>query len=36
MLDPGLWSDQAIDELLTDPDDHDKVAALVRRGWLDL
>ncbi len=36
MLDPGLWFDQAIDELLTDPDDHDKVAALVRRGWLDL
>jgi predicted ATPase len=34
--DPGLWSGQAIDELLTDPDDYDKVAALVRRGWLDI
>ena len=34
--DPGLWSDEAIAELLTDPDDYDKVAALVRRGWLDL
>jgi predicted ATPase len=32
--DPGLWSDPAIDELLTDPDDHDKVAALARRDWL--
>jgi predicted ATPase len=36
LIDPGLWSDQAINELLTDPDDYDKIAALVRRGWLDL
>lgn len=36
MDDPGLWSDQVIDELLTEPDDHDKVAALVRRGWMHL
>lgn len=35
LKDPGLWSDDAISELLTDPDDHDKVAAIVRRGWLD-
>jgi predicted ATPase len=33
--DPSLWSDRAINELLTEPDDHDKVAALLRRGWLD-
>ncbi len=33
---PSLWDDAAIDELLSDPDDQDKVAALVRRGWLDL
>jgi predicted ATPase len=31
-----LWAEKAINELLTDPDDHDKVAAVVRRGWLDL
>jgi predicted ATPase len=36
LADPGLWADQTIDELLTDPHDYDKVAALVRRGWLDL
>ena len=36
LIDPGLWSDQVIDELLIEPDDNDKVAALIRRGWLDL
>lgn len=36
LSDPGLWADQTIGELLTDPHDYDKVAALVRRGWLDL
>lgn len=35
LKDPGLWSDKAVNELLTDPDDHDKIAAIVRRGWLD-
>jgi predicted ATPase len=35
LQDPSLWSDKAINELLTEPDDHDKVAALLRRGWLD-
>ena len=35
LRDPGLWSDETINDLLTDPDDHDKIAALVRRGWLD-
>jgi predicted ATPase len=35
LKDPGLWADKAVEELLTDPDDHDKVAALARRGWLD-
>lgn len=34
--DLGLWSDQAINELLTDPDDRDKMAAVLRRGWFDL
>ncbi len=33
--DSSLWSDKAINELLNEPDDHDKVAALLRRGWLD-
>jgi predicted ATPase len=33
--DPELWTDKAIDELLTEPDERDKVAAVVRRGWLD-
>ena len=32
----GLWRDQAIEELLTEPDERDRIAALVRRGWLDL
>lgn len=36
LADPGLSADHTIDELLTDPHDYDKVAALVRRGWLDL
>jgi len=34
--DPGLWSEPAIDELLREPDEYDKVAAVVRRGWLDI
>jgi predicted ATPase len=34
--DPGLWEDESIAELLRDPDDYDKVAAVARRGWLDL
>lgn len=34
--DPGVWSAPALNELLSEPDDHDKIAALVRRGWLDL
>jgi predicted ATPase len=33
---PGIWTEPALDELLEEPDEHDKVAALVRRGWLDL
>lgn len=36
LMDFGLWKDEAIEELLTEPDDRDKIAALVRRGWLDL
>ncbi len=35
LKDPGLWADRTIEDLLADPDDHDKVAALARRGWLD-
>ena len=34
--DPGLWTDEAINDLLTDPDDRDKMAAVIRRGWLGL
>jgi predicted ATPase len=36
MKDFGLWREKAVDELLREPDDYDKVSALVRRGWLDL
>lgn len=36
LRDSGLWRGEALDELMHDPDPHDKVAALVRRGWLDL
>jgi len=36
LQDFGLWQDHAIDELLEEPDDYDKITALVRRGWLDL
>ncbi len=36
LRDFGLWQDQAVDELLEEPDDYDKITALVRRGWLDL
>lgn len=32
----GLWQDQAIDELLEEPDTYDKITALIRRGWLEL
>lgn len=32
----GLWQDEAIDELLREPDSYDKTTALIRRGWLDL
>jgi predicted ATPase len=32
---PGLWADQVIREVLSDPDEYDTIAALVRRGWLD-
>lgn len=32
----GLWTSEAIEELLTEPDEYDKVAAVARRGWLDL
>jgi len=32
----GLWHDQAIDELLEEPDTYDKITALIRRGWLEL
>jgi predicted ATPase len=34
--DPGLWSEQAMGELLSEPDEYDKIAALARRGWLEL
>lgn len=34
--DLGLWQDQAIDELLEEPDTYDKITALIRRGWLEL
>jgi predicted ATPase len=33
---PGLWSEPAIDEMLREPDEHDKISAVVRRGWLDV
>lgn len=36
LADPGLWEEPALAELLEEPDESDKVAALVRRGWLDL
>jgi len=32
----GLWRDQAVDELLEEPDPYDKITALIRRGWLEL
>jgi predicted ATPase len=34
--DPGMWVDPALDEMLTEPDENDKIAALARRGWLGL
>jgi len=36
LQDPGLWENQAVRALLEDPDESERVAALVRRGWLDL
>jgi len=36
LADFGLWQDNAIDELLSEPDAYDKTTALIRRGWLDL
>jgi predicted ATPase len=36
LADFGLWESEAIEELLTEPDEYDKVAAVARRGWLDL
>ena len=36
LRDPGVWSEPALNELLSEPDEHDKIAALARRGWLDL
>jgi predicted ATPase len=35
-LDESLFADAAIDELLQEPDERDKITALVQRGWLDL
>lgn len=35
-LDESLFTDAAIDELLQEPDERDKITALVQRGWLDL
>jgi len=32
----GLWRDQAVDQLLEEPDPYDKITALIRRGWLEL
>ena len=32
----GLWESPAIEQLLDEPDDYDKIAAVARRGWLDL
>ncbi len=32
----SLWRDKAFDDLLAEPDTTDKLAAIVRRGWLDL
>lgn len=36
LADPGLWEGEAINELFDDPDEYDKIAAVARRGWLDL
>ncbi len=36
LQDPGLWEDEALRALLEDPNESERVAALVRRGWLDL
>lgn len=36
LMDFGLWESPAIAQLLDEPDDLDKVAAVARRGWLDL
>lgn len=34
LRDFGIWEDEAVQELLSDPDPVDKIASLVRRGWL--
>lgn len=36
LRDFGLWEDPALDELLREPDETDKIAALVQRGWLNV
>lgn len=36
LRDFGLWEDKAVDELLREPGEPDRIAALVRRGWLDV
>lgn len=33
--DPGLFVDGALDELLAEPSERDRVEAVLRRGWLD-
>lgn len=35
LRDPGLFSDQELSELLSEPDDEELMAAMMRRGWLD-
>lgn len=32
----SLWDEQAIDELLAEPEETDRILALARRGWLDI
>lgn len=36
LRDFGLWEDAAVDELLREPDEADRITALVRRGWLEV
>jgi len=35
LVDPGLLSGGALQELFSDPDEYDKIASLARRGWFD-